>query len=70
MPRGEMLFGFLAALMLCDFYGPATMRFENGKVAHVEAHTRRMWEYNDLPDQMSSDEVRMRPHNLRKSECT
>ncbi|GAG11807.1 unnamed protein product [marine sediment metagenome] len=68
--KGEKLFKFLASLMLDRFYGTVTIRFESGKVTHVEADTRRMWEYNDLPDQMSDDEVRVRPHDLRKSECT
>jgi hypothetical protein len=37
MPRGEKLFRFVASLMLRDFYGTVTIRFESGKVTHVEA---------------------------------
>ena len=42
MPRGEKLFGLLPSLMLQDFYGRAIMRFEAGKVTHVETVSRRM----------------------------
>ncbi len=51
MPRGEKLFRFLASLMLRKFYGSVIIRLEAGKVMHVEAHTRRMWKYNDLPEE-------------------
>jgi hypothetical protein len=50
MKTGEKLFKFLASLMLRGFYGTVTIRFEHGKVTHVEVATRRMWQYNDLPD--------------------
>jgi len=50
MSKGEKLFRFLAALMLDKFYGTVTIRFESGKVTHVETETRRMWQYRDLPD--------------------
>ena len=46
---GEKLFHFLAGLLLEKFYGTVTIRFEAGKVTHVEAETRRMWQYKDLP---------------------
>lgn len=48
MPRGEKLFRFLASLILRGFYGTVTMRFEAGKVTHVETETRRTWPYKDL----------------------
>lgn len=51
MPRGEKLFRFLASLMLDRFYGRVTIRFEAGKVTHVEAESRRAWTYGDLPGQ-------------------
>jgi len=47
--RGEKLFRFLASLMMRDFYGSVTIRFEGGKVTHVETATRRMWVYQELP---------------------
>jgi len=50
MPRGEKLFRFLAGLMLDKFCGAVTIRFEAGKVTHVETETRRRWQYRDLPD--------------------
>ena len=49
MPKGEKLFKFLASLILRKFYGTVIIRFEAGKVTHVETETRRMWEYEDLP---------------------
>lgn len=49
MRVGEKLFRFLAKLILDKFYGTVTIRFENGKVTHVETETRRMWEYRELP---------------------
>lgn len=49
MRAGEKLFKFLAGLILDKFYGSVTIRFENGKVTHVETETRRMWQYKDLP---------------------
>ena len=51
MPRGEKLFRFLASLFLHEFYGTVTIQFEAGKVTHVEAETRRMWRYKDLPEE-------------------
>ena len=50
MPRGEKLFKFLAALMLQRFYGTVTIRFEAGKVTHVETQSRWMWRYEHLAD--------------------
>ena len=49
LKTGEKLFHFLAALVLEKFYGTVTIRFEAGKVTHVETETRRMWRYQDLP---------------------
>jgi len=48
---GEKLFHFLARLILEKFYGSVTIKFEAGKVTHVETETRRTWKYQDLPDQ-------------------
>ena len=53
MKVGEKLFHFLARLILDKFYGSVTIRFESGKVTHVETETRRLWQYRDLPDQES-----------------
>ena len=53
MRAGEKLLKFLARLILDKFYGSVTIRFENGKVTHVETETRRMWQYKDLPEQAS-----------------
>jgi len=50
MRTGEKLFHFLARLILEKFYGSVTIRFEHGKVTHVETETKRMWQYKDLPD--------------------
>ena len=50
MKVGEKLFRFLARLILDKFYGTVTIRFESGKVTHVEAETRRVWEYRNLPE--------------------
>ena len=49
MKKGEKLFRFLASLILREFYGTVTIRFESGKITHVETETRRMWRYRDLP---------------------
>ncbi len=53
MPRGETLRKFLASLMLHGFYGSAIMRMEAGKVMHVETEKRRIWQYKDLPQEVS-----------------
>jgi len=50
MLRGEKLFKFVAGLMLQRFFGTITIRFEAGKVTHVDAETRRTWRYEDLPE--------------------
>jgi len=55
MNKGEKLFRFLASLILREFYGTVTIRFEAGKVTHVEADTRRTWQYKDLSEEMSGD---------------
>jgi len=54
MKTGEKLFHFLARLILDKFYGTVTIRFESGKVTHVETETRRMWQYQDLPGPVSA----------------
>jgi len=55
MPRGEKLFKFLASLMLRRFYGIVTIRFEAGKVTHVETDTRRVWQYKNLPEEIGHE---------------
>ena len=57
MKTGEKLFHFLAKLILDRFYGTVTIRFESGKVTHVETETRRMWKYRDLPEQPVTESV-------------
>ena len=52
MKAGEKLFHFLARLILDKFYGSVTIRFEHGKVTHIETETRRVWQYKDLPTHM------------------
>ena len=49
MNPGERLFKFLAGIVLEKFYGSVTIKFEGGKVTHVETETRRHWQYKDLP---------------------
>ena len=51
MKTAEKLLRFLASLVLREFYGTVTIRFEGGKVTHVETETRRMWRYKDLPEE-------------------
>lgn len=58
LKAGEKLFRFLAGLLLEKFYGTVTIRFEAGKVTHVEAETRRMWPYRDLPEVLNGREDR------------
>lgn len=55
MPRGEKLLEFLASLILHEFHGTVTIRFETGKVTHVETVSWRMWRYQDFPDQMDHE---------------
>jgi len=49
MKTGKKLFHFLAGLILAKFYGSVTIRFECGKVTHVETESRRAWQYKELP---------------------
>ncbi len=62
MPRGEKLFRFLADLMLQGFYGTVIIRFESGKVTHVQMETRRMWQYKDLPGETDQERFEV-PHD-------
>lgn len=50
MKTAGKLFKFLSRLVLDKFYGTLTIRFESGKVTHVETETRHMWQYKDLPE--------------------
>jgi len=43
------LFQFLRGLALDRFFGTVTIKFEHGKVTHVEAETRRAWQYKVFP---------------------
>ena len=49
MKTGEKLSQFLQGLALDRFFGTVTIKYEHGKVTHVETETRRHWEYRDLP---------------------
>ena len=49
MKTGEKLFPFLKRLAVDRFYGSVTIKYEHGKVTHVETETRRHWQYKDLP---------------------
>ena len=49
MKKGEKLFRFLTALILREFYGSVTIRFQSGRVTHVRTETRRSLRYEDLP---------------------
>ncbi len=45
----KKLFVFLSRFFLDNFFGTVTIRFERGKVTHVEVETKRVWTYRDLP---------------------
>lgn len=45
----DKIFTFLRRLFTERFYGTVTIKFECGKVTHVETETRRSWQYKDLP---------------------
>lgn len=49
MKTGEKLFQFLRDLALDRFFGTVTIKYEHGRVTHVETETRRHWQYRDLP---------------------
>ena len=53
MPKAEKLFRFLASFILRKFYGTVIIRFECGKVTHVETETCQNWAYQDLPHGVS-----------------
>ena len=55
MKKGEKLFRFPASLILREFYGSVTIKFDAGKVTHVETETRRTWQYKDLPEEMAQE---------------
>lgn len=60
MKTGEKLFTFLARMILRKYYGTVTIRFEGGKVTHVETETKQMWTYKDLPDRSENTLETMR----------
>jgi hypothetical protein len=45
----EKLFQFLMKFFSEKFYGSITIKFEHGKVTHVEVETKRIFAYKDLP---------------------
>lgn len=45
----DRLFSFLRRFFADRFYGTVTIKFECGKVTHVEIESRRTYEYKDLP---------------------
>ena len=51
MRKGEKLVRFLASLIFRKFYGRVTIPFEARKVTHVKTETRRIWRYQDLPEE-------------------
>lgn len=53
MQKGERLLKFRAGLILDRFYGTVTIRFESGKVTHVETETRPTWQYRDLSEEVA-----------------
>lgn len=57
MRPGEKLFRFLTGLILDRFFGSVTIKFEHGKVTHVETETRRHWEYRELPTAENASSV-------------
>lgn len=50
MKHGEKLIQFLHGLALDRFFGTVTIKYEHGKVTHVETETRRVWQYRELPE--------------------
>jgi len=44
----------LPSLILREFYGTGTIRFDSRKVTHVKTEAKRVWHYEDLPDEVSS----------------
>lgn len=66
MKTGEKLFTFLRRLALDRFFGSVTIKFEHGKVTHVETETRRMWKYKDLPDPALAREDGEPAHRKRR----
>ena len=46
----EKLFSFLMKLFTEKFFGSVTIKFEHGKVTHIEITTRRLLKYGDLPE--------------------
>lgn len=47
----ERLVSFLRRLFRDRFFGTVVLKFEHGKVTHVEVSTRRSYEYKDLPEE-------------------
>ena len=45
------LFRFLQRFFGRDFFGTTTLRFEGGKVTHVDVETKRSYRFKDIPQQ-------------------
>lgn len=50
MNIGTKLFKFLASLIMDKFYGSVKIKFENGKITHIEKDTHQVFEYRNLPE--------------------
>ena len=55
MRVGGRLIALLTQLMQDRFHGSVTIRFEGGKVAHVDASVKKSWKYEDLPPSLPCD---------------
>jgi len=44
----ERLFSFLRRFFGRSFFGTITLRFESGKVTHVDVETKRSYRYRDI----------------------
>jgi len=53
---GGRLLQFVHGVALDRFLGTVTIKFEHGKVTHVETDTRRHWQYNDLPTRHTAED--------------
>ena len=54
----EKLFKFLRQFFTGKFFGSITIRFESGKVTHVEVQSRRVFEYGELPSEGNWDLIK------------
>ena len=54
------------SLALGKFYGTVTIRFEAGKLMHVETQARRTWRSQDLPDECDHERGEPRETTARR----